>query len=143
MISYDELHRRAQDGAWRIPLLAATAVVLMTFATTAAAKAHDAEMGTSAGAAGSTPDPTYLPAAIAKSEGTVDGTFTVGDVTAGRVPDHVQDAFWEGQHDAILRAPCRDATTGSVTVTMFVGATDAWAARLDEAIAEHAERCAG
>lgn len=67
------------------------------------------------------------------------GSFTLADIAAGRVPQTEFDAFWAGQRDRILAAPCHEGS--GTTLTVFVGADERWNAELSEAVREHREAC--
>lgn len=131
----------------RIQLGAAGLLVVLGFAGAAAVQVHGAVNIEGALAdGGSYEDPgistatatTVVPAPAPEPE-----TFTIGDLAAGRVSQEAQDRFWQEQLDAIVAAPCPTAPgPGGTTVTLFVGADEAWTARLRDAAAAHAEACA-
>lgn len=133
----------------RLQLLTAALLVVLAFAGTAAARVHAAAAGSFplTDAAVAEVDGTPAPAAPDASEpaaagpADTDAGFTLGDLTAGRVPQDVQDRFWQRQLDAILAAPCPATTAGATTVTLFLGADEAWTARLEAAVAEHRAAC--
>lgn len=92
----------------------------------------------SVAAAEELPSATTSPSAIDHAE-REPGSFTLADIAAGRVPQTEFDAFWAGQRDRILAAPCREVS--GTTVTAFVGADERWNAELLEAIREHSDAC--
>lgn len=129
----------------RLQLAAAVTMVVLAFAGSTVVRVHDAladpgearveDTVTTAAVTAPVPAP---PAPAGDPE-----DFTVGDLAAGRVPQDVQDRFWQGQLDAILAAPCPTGpAAGGTTITFFLGADETWTARLQDATAAHAEACA-
>lgn len=80
---------------------------------------------------------------ITARPGPAASTFSLAELAAGNVDAEVYDAFWSGQRDLLLRAPCRpgSGTAGATRVTVFVGADAAWEERLAEAVAQRQREC--
>lgn len=70
-------------------------------------------------------------------------TFSLADLAAGTVDPEVYDAFWSGQRDQLLSAPCgHDAgAAGATEVTAFVGADERWEEQLTAALRQRREEC--
>ncbi|MBW3621755.1 MAG: hypothetical protein KY461_16040 [Actinobacteria bacterium] len=132
--------------AGRVQLVAAAVLVLLAFAGSAAARIADAatDAATDATTDAATTDLTVAStdaAPLTDAPGSAQDTFTLGDLAAGRVPQDVQDRFWQAQLDAIRSAPC-PVGTGGTAVTLYLGADEAWTARLRAASEAHAAACA-
>lgn len=133
----------------RIQLVAGAILVLLAFAGSAAVRVHgavtidgavaDVRASADEGGAVSTASASVVePAPEPEPD-----TFTIGDLAAGRVSQETQDRFWQAQLDAVLAAPCPDAPrAGGTTVTLYLGADEAWTARLQDATAARAAECA-
>ena len=126
--------------AGRIQLVAAAVLVLLAFAGSAAARISDATTDVAVATTDVTVASTDS-ASLTDAPAPVQDTFTLGDLAAGRVPQDVQDRFWQAQLDAIRTAPCPVGTDGTA-VTLHLGADEAWTARLRAASEAHAAACA-
>lgn len=124
--------------------MAAGILVILTFAGAAAVAGHGSvgapvagPQTDATGAALGAPEP-----AAARDPALHAGSFTIGELAAGTVPQQVQDRSWQTQLDVILAAPCPTGPgRGAVAVTLYLGADEAWTARLRDAAAEHAAAC--
>lgn len=132
----------------RIQLVAGVIVILLAFAGSAAVRVHgavtldralaDARAQGEGGEVSTASATAVVPAPDPDPE-----TFTIGELAAGTVQQDVQDRFWQAQLDAILAAPCPDGPrAGGTAVTLYLGADEAWTARLQDATAARATECA-
>ncbi|MBW3658816.1 MAG: hypothetical protein KY457_09270 [Actinobacteria bacterium] len=134
-----------------VQVAVALVLVVLLFAGVAAARVHgvvwnersEASVLEDGGTDADVAVTTAAVSAITAAEEPVTEHFTIGDLAAGRVPQDVQDRFWQSQLDAILAAPCPEGpAAGGTTVTLHLGADDAWTARLADAAEARRAACA-
>lgn len=133
-----------------VQVAVALVLVVLLFAGVAAVRVHGVVWNQPSGASvledGTGDDvevTTAAVSAITPAEEPAPEHFTIGDLAAGLVPQDVQDRFWQSQLDAILAAPCPEGpAAGGTTVTLYLGADEAWTARLTDAAETHRAECA-